>query len=311
MPVRRKIVLDYLVYVLVRLFVCVVQAIRLETRVAIADTFAWLACDVLRLRGKVVDENLRHAFPDLDARQRRRVTRQMWRHLILLVLEVAHVPRKVHSTNWRKFVCVKNVEPLLRAFLENRPVVVVTGHFGNFEVGGYMLGLLGFPTHSVARTLDNRHLNDFLARFRGATGQHIIPKNGGYDQILEVLGGRGTMAFLADQAAGPKGCWVDFFGRQASTYKAIALLALEHDAPIAVCYARRLDRPMQFEMVVSGIMDPRDTDGQVASVKELTQWYTHKLEEAIRENPEQYWWVHRRWKDTRKEKTKPPSKAAA
>ena len=308
---RRKIVLDYLVYVLVRLFVCVVQAIRLETGVAIADTFAWLACDVLRLRGKVVDENLRHAFPDLDARQRRRVTRQMWRHLILLVLEVAHVPRKVHSTNWRKFVCVKNVEPLLRAFLENRPVVVVTGHFGNFEVGGYMLGLLGFPTHSVARTLDNRHLNDFLERFRGAPGQHIIPKTGGYDQILEVLGGRGTMAFLADQAAGPKGCWVDFFGRQASTYKAIALLALEHDAPIAVCYARRLDRPMQFEMVVSGIMDPRDTDGQVASVKELTQWYTHKLEEAIRENPEQYWWVHRRWKDTRKEKTKPPSKAAA
>ncbi len=308
---RRKTVLDYLVYVLVRLFVCVVQAIRLETGAAIADTLAWLACDVLRLRGKVVDENLQHAFPDLDASQRRQVTRQMWRHLILLVLEVAHVPRKVHSTNWRKFVCVKNVEPLLLAFLENRPVVVVTGHFGNFEVGGYMLGLLGFPTHSVARTLDNQYLNDFLERFRGATGQHIIPKNGGYDQILEVLGGRGTMAFLADQAAGPKGCWVDFFGRQASTYKAIALLALEHDAPIAVCYARRLDRPMQFEMVVSGMIDPRDTDGQVATVKELTQWYTHKLEEAIRENPEQYWWVHRRWKDTRKEKTRPPSRAAA
>lgn len=165
-----------------------------------------------------------------------------------------------------------------------------------------MLGLLGVPTHSVARTLDNRYINDFLERFRGATGQHIVPKNGGYDQILEVLGGKGTMAFLADQAAGPKGCWVDFFGRPASTYKAIALLALEHDAPIAVCYARRLDRPMHFEMVVSDMIDPRDTDGQVATVKDLTQWYTHKLEEAIRENPEQYWWVHRRWKDNRRKK---------
>lgn len=308
----RKKVLDYLAYVAVRLFICVVQAIRLETGIAIADTFAWLACDVLRLRGKVVDENLRHAFPDLNAQQRRQVTWKMWRHLILLVVEVAHVPRKIHHTNWRKFVRVRNVAPLMRTFLENRPVVVVTGHFGNFEVGGYMLGLLGFPTHSVARTLDNRYINDFLERFRGATGQHIIPKNGGYDQILEVLEGRGTMAFLADQSAGPKGCWVDFFGRPASTYKAIALLALEHDAPIAVCYARRLDRPMHFEMVVSDIIDPRDTDGQLATVKDLTQWYTHKLEEAIRENPEQYWWVHRRWKDNRKKKKKKtPATAAA
>jgi KDO2-lipid IV(A) lauroyltransferase len=89
------------------------------------------------------------------------------------------------------------------------------------------------------------------------------------------------------------------------------LLALEHDAPIAVCYARRLDRPMYFEMVVADIIDPRDTDGQVATVKELTQWYTHKLEEAIRENPEQYWWVHRRWKDTRPKKKPAAQKAAA
>ncbi len=308
---RRKTVIDYLLYLVVRVFICVVQAIRLETGIALADAFAWLACDVLRLRAKVVDENLRYAFPDLEEKQRRQLARRMWRHLILLVLEIAHVPRKIHHTNWRKFVRVRNVEPLLRLFLENRPVVVVTGHFGNFEVGGYMLGLLGFPTHSVARTLDNQYVNDFLEQFRGATGQHIIPKNGGYDQILEVLASRGTMAFLADQSAGPKGCWVDFFGRPASTYKAIALLALEHDAPIAVCYARRLNRPMQFEMVVSDIIDPRDTAGQVATVKDLTQWYTHKLEEAIRTNPEQYWWVHRRWKDTRTKKKTPPMKAAA
>ncbi len=299
---RRRLLLDYLTYAVVRLFICIVQAIRLETGVAVAGLFAWLACDVLRLRGEVVDENLRHAFPHLDERRRRQMTREMWRHLVLLLMEVAHVPRKVHCTNWRKFVRLRNVEPLMQAFLKNRPVVVVTGHFGNFEVGGYMLGLLGFPTHTVARTLDNPYLNDFLERFRGATGQHIIPKVGGFEQILEVLNGGGTMAFLADQAAGPKGCWIDFFGRPASTYKAIALLALEHDAPIAVCYARRLERPMHFEMVVSDLIDPRDTDGQVGTVKELTQWYTHKLEEAIRETPEQYWWVHRRWKDTRKKK---------
>ena len=136
-------------------------------------------------------------------------------------------------------------------------MVLVTGLFRQLEVGGYPLGLLA--SHPQRRpTLDNKYLNDFLERFRGATGQHLIPKEGGYDQILRS-GRGGTMAFLADQAAGPKGCWVDFFGRPASTYKAIALLALDvADLPSAT----RLDRPMHFEMVVSEIIDPRDTKGR-------------------------------------------------
>ena len=79
--------LDYLVYVLVRLFICVAQAIRMETGQLLADWLAWLACDVLRLRSKVVDENLQHAFPELDPAERRRLARRMWRHLLLLVLE--------------------------------------------------------------------------------------------------------------------------------------------------------------------------------------------------------------------------------
>ena len=307
---RRNLVLDYLVYLLVRVFICVVQATRIETGREMAKWLAWLAGDVLKLRGKVVDENLRHAFGELSDEERHRLTRDMWEHLFLLVLEVAHVPRKIHETNWRKFVKLRGVDQLVRVFLAGRPTIIVTGHFGNFEVGGYMLAMLGYPTFSVARTLDNQFVNDFVSRFRGNTGQHIIPKQGGYDQILDVLGSRGTMAFLADQAAGPKGCWVDFFGRPASTYKAIALLALDHDAPIAVCYARRRDRPLSFEMVVGGIIDTREESNGVDSIRELTQWYTKHLETGIRQNPEQYWWVHRRWKDNRRRRPNQPKKAA-
>jgi KDO2-lipid IV(A) lauroyltransferase len=183
--------------------------------------------------------------------------------------------------------------------LGGRPVIIVTGHFGNFELGGYALGVLGFPTFTVARNLDNAYLDRYLARFRGATGQFLIPKNGGYDQILAVLSQGGTLAFLADQHAGDKGCWVEFFSRPASVHKAIALLALEHQAPLAVCYARRLDEPMRFEMVTCGLADPRQAP-ELGTVRDLTQWYTHKLEEAIRTVPEQYWWVHRRWKAPQK-----------
>jgi Kdo2-lipid IVA lauroyltransferase/acyltransferase len=304
----RKNILDYLAYAAVRILICVAQAMPLETGRSLARACAWLMNDVLHMRAKVVDENLAHAFPDLPPAARLELARRMWEHLFLLVLEVAHVPRKIHETNWRKYIKLRDVAPLMRMLISDRPVIVVTGHFGNFELGGYALGILGFPTFTVARNLDNPYLDRYLAGFRAATGQHLIPKNGGYEQIEQVLGGGGTMAFLADQYAGDKGCWVEFFGRPASAHKAIALLALEHDAPVAVCYAQRRDRPMQFEMVTQGLADPRDARGDLGTVRDITQWYTGQLEQAIRSAPEQYWWVHRRWKDTRKKK---PAQRAA
>ena len=294
---QRGRVVDYLVYVVVRVLICMVQAMRIETGHRLAKGLAWLFAEVLRIRRNLVDENLRRAFPEMSQTERQRLTRRMWEHLFLLVMEVAHAPRKIHETNWRQYVRLKGVRPLVEILLSERPVVIITGHFGNFELGGYILGLLGYPTYSVARPLDNPYLHQFVDRFRRLTGQHTIPKQGGYDQMLEVLASGGAMAFLADQAAGPKDCWVEFFGHPASTHKAIALLSLQHDAPMAVCYARRLGRPLQFEMVTSAIADPRDADDGVASIHALTQWYTTELEQAIRESPDQYWWIHRRWKE--------------
>jgi Kdo2-lipid IVA lauroyltransferase/acyltransferase len=304
---RRQIV-DFLVYVVVRILICVVQAMRLETGWRLARRLAWLFCDVLRIRAGVVDDNLAHAFPELSATERLQLARRMWEHLFLLVLEVAHTPRKIHETNWRDYVQLTRDDQLVRFMLDDRPVLIVAAHLGNFEVGGYVLGILGFPTYTVARTLDNPYLDQFVNRFRGGTGQRIIPKNGGYDQIVEVLASGGTMTFLADQYAGAKGCWVEFFGRPASAHKAIALLTLDNHARMSVSSVRRLDRPMLFELNNYVMIDPHEASSSVSTVRELTQWYTTRLEELIRGAPDQYWWLHRRWKDTRAKK---PEKKAA
>jgi Kdo2-lipid IVA lauroyltransferase/acyltransferase len=305
---RRQRIIDFLVYVVVRTMICVVQATRLETGQRCARGLAWLFCDVLHLRAKVVDENLAHAFPKMTPAERLDLARRMWEHLFLLVLEVAHTPRKIHETNWRQYVRLTNEAELVRQLLDDRPMLVVAAHLGNFEVGGYVLGVLGFPTYTVARRLDNPYLDAFVNRFRGGTGQHIIPKVGGYDQITAVLARGGTMTFLADQYAGTKGCWVEFFGRPASVYKAIALLALDNNARISVSVSRRLDRPMRFELNNYAMMDPKDVGNSLGTIRELTQWYTARLEELVRQTPDQYWWLHRRWKDTRKKK---PQKKAA
>lgn len=307
---QRKRIVDFLVYSLVRVLICLVQALRMETGRMLGVLLARLFCDVLRIRAEVVDENLAHAFPALTRAHRKQLARRMWEHLFLLVLEVAHAPRKIHETNWRRYVTLRGEKRLVSLLLSDRPTLIVAAHFGNFEVAGFVLGILGFPTYTVARTLDNPYLDRFLNRFRAATGQHMIPKSGGYEQILEVLARGGTMTFLADQYAGPKGCWVEFFGRPASAHKAIALLALDNDAPLAVCSTRRLARPLHIELNTVGVADPRDSGDEVSSIGHLTQWYTRRLEEFIARTPEQYWWLHRRWKDTRAPRRRRPRAAA-
>src|SRR5882724_3948674 len=124
-------VTDYAVYVLARIFICVVQTLRMETCEALARGLAILSCDIVGFRGALVDDNLTCAFPQLSADQRRQLARRMWEHLVLLVVEVAHTARKIHETNWRDYVTFHNPVVLASALLDDRPLVLVSAHFGN------------------------------------------------------------------------------------------------------------------------------------------------------------------------------------
>ena len=290
-------VTDFLVYLGVRLFVCTIQAMRLETCRTIAGYLATLACDILKLRRSVVEDNLRIAFPELNDRQRRTLVWSMWEHLFLMVAEIAHAPRKIHRSNWKKYMVTADVKKVITFLLDQRPKVIVAGHFGNFELSGYVLGMFGFPTFTVARPLDNKYLDNFVNDFRSRTGQYMLPKQGSSPEIEKLLAEGGVLGVLGDQAAGVKGCWVEFFGRPASTHKAIALFSLANQAPLALGYAIRTGGPLQYEIGFQDIADPVDDPaGELASVRPLTEWYSQRLEKLVRRAPEQYWWLHRRWK---------------
>ena len=302
---------NYLAYLVVRFFVCLLQAVTIETCHRFAIGLAWLLTDVIPLRRDVIDDNLRHAYPDLSPSGRRKLTRDMWEHLFLMLAEIAHFPRKVHETNWRDYIRFKNEAQMMRELFQNRPRVFASGHYGNFELAGYTLGLFGFPTFTVARPLDNPFLDRWINHFRALKGQYVLPKNGSAQEAAALLEGRGTLGVLADQHAGNKGCWVTFFGRPASTHKAIAVFALSNDAPLMVGYARRLGRPMQYEMGMETLIDPATMDPDLKNVAALTQWYTDVLERIVRVAPEQYWWMHRRWRDDRGPKKRAAQQAAA
>lgn len=299
LQVRKKLkkwLTDWLTYFALRVFLCVVQALPIETCGQLSSWLAWLACDVFRIRHAVTEENLRNVYPHWTDEHRHRVTWRMWEHLFLLVCEIAHVPRKIHETNWRRFVKLHRRRELVGYLLDPRPLVIVSGHFGNFELASYMSGMLGFPTYAVARPMDNPHLHRYIKRFRESKGQFVLPKDGSAEKIQHVLDSGGTLALLGDQDAGPKGCWVEFLGREASCHKALAVFTLSAGAPLVVSYAVRTTGPMQFELGLEGVVDPETMDDSLGGVKPLTQWYNLMLEQMIRRTPEQYWWVHRRWK---------------
>lgn len=288
--------LDYAAYVAVRTAVCFIQALSLETCAAWSRRLAWVLWHVVRIRRRLVKDNLRAAFPQLTADQRQAIALAMWEHLLLMVCEIAHAPRKIHRSNWRRHLSMPQMAMMVRRFLDRRPVIIISGHLGNFEMGGYLLGLHGFPTHTIARKLDNPHLDRWVNDFRAATGQYMLPKEGSGERITELLRGGGTLVLLGDQHAGESACWVDFFGRPASTHKAVALFTLAAVAPTATGCVFRTGGPMQFVMRVADLVDPAEPGFAHGSAPALAQWYTRCLEGLVREAPGQYWWLHRRWR---------------
>jgi KDO2-lipid IV(A) lauroyltransferase len=296
---------DYAVYLLVRILVCVIQILSFEAGCAFARFLAWLAYRLDRRHGQAALENLQHAFGDqLTAADRDRIVRAVYGHFCRLVIEIIHLPRRLHIQNWRDYLELHNGRQLVGSLLSGRPLLIVTGHFGNWEMAGYALGLLGFTSYAVARPLDNVYLDDFLRQFRERTGQKLLAKKGDAGQMQQILKDGGVIATLADQDAGQRGLFVDFFGRPASTHKAIALLALEFQVPLQVVLATRVGEPMRYQLRAEELILPEAYEGKSNAIRDITQRFTAALERGIRRAPDQYFWLHRRWKHQPQKKVK-------
>jgi KDO2-lipid IV(A) lauroyltransferase len=128
------------------------------------------------------------------------------------------------------------------------------------------------------------------------TGQTMLDKNADFDKIQATLANGGVLSIVGDQDAGSRGVFVNFFGRPASTFKSIALLSLEFSAPISVFGAARVGDPMYYHVYLEDVIMPEEYNDRPDAVKAITERFTAALERMIRRHPEQYFWLHRRWK---------------
>lgn len=298
---QRKLWLDWLVAMLVRSAVCVLQALPTSFANGAAELMAKLAYRIDKRHRRVAAENVGFAFPEKTADEIDALVRRCFRHCGLLLIEIALLPRKLQVENWRTYADLIPADRILDCLLSDRPLLIVTAHFGNWELAGFTLGRLGFKTFAIARVLDNPYLETFLKRFRQATGQTIIAKKDDFERLAAVMMSGGKVATLGDQDAGPRGVFVEFLGRPASSHKAVALLAMQFDAKMIVIGVTRTAENFQrglgrYEIICEESIDPRDYSTRPDAVKAITQRYHDALARLIRRHPEQYFWLHRRWK---------------
>jgi KDO2-lipid IV(A) lauroyltransferase len=241
--------------------------------------------------------NLSRSFPDMPEKQREEMAKRSMQQLFMLFVEVLFTTRLVRIDTFAKYVSLDNFGDTLRLLMnKNQGVIMLTGHYGNWEILGYVLATLGFETTSIARPLDNKYVNEWLLGVRERKGQKIIAKKGATTEVVDVLTNHGAVGFIADQNAGTKGIFVDFFGRKASTYKSIGLLAMEYKVPVVIGYARRLNNRFHFKVGAQDIIWPADWENEASPLQYITQRYTKAIEDMVRADPGQYLWVHRRWK---------------
>ncbi len=291
--------INLLVYLGFRVLTFIFHLFPINANLRTARFFGWLWYRTIRRHRELAREHLRRAYGDsLSEREIDRIALKSCQQMAMMAMELLFTPRLVTPWTWSRYIRVgPEVAGPIRYLLENKTgVILVTGHYGNWELIGYAMACVGLDVAAVMRPLDNPYLNDYTVRTRAAGGLKLIYKKGMTEIAEEILAKGGSVGFIADQNAGSKGLFVDFFGRKASTYKSIGLLARQHNVPIMVGCARRISNKLQYELEVTRIIHPHEWQGKDNEVLWITQEYTKAIEQFVRKDPTQYLWVHRRWK---------------
>ncbi len=249
-----------------------------------------------RFRRALVEKHLRMAFPEHDDAWIRRVARAAYAHLgreAIATIRLARMSREdvVRRTKVRGF------DELQAALQRGRGLVLVTGHVGNHEIGAAALAARGIPLDVVAQRQANPLFDAALIESRERLGLSVIDRFQAIRLGIKTLRQGRVLGFAADQNAGKAGAFVPFFGRPASTHRGPALFAVKTGAPLFLGSALRIGHAYDIqveEIEVDRTGEPDDV------VYRLTLAFTQRLEEVVRANPEQYLWLHRRWK------TRPP-----
>ncbi len=287
----------WLFYVVVRAVFALMHCFPINWNLRTARGLAWVWGRVLPRHRRIAVSHLTTAFGDeRSAEEISEMADQCLESVAMFVVEAVCLPRLISPVTWPSYIRVKNLETAIDVLLSGRGAVLVTAHYGSFEIVGHLLAAQGFDITAIMRPEDNFYLNRFLVNSRRMLGLKLLDKKGAAAGAEGLLRSGSLVAFIGDQDAGRKGMFVDFFNKPASTYKSIGLLAMTAEVPILVGYGRRLGGVAKYEVGIDRVIHPEEWADRDDPLRWITEEYTKSFERFIREEPSQYWWVHRRWK---------------
>jgi len=245
-------------------------------------------------------ENLRFAFPDWTTEQRKAAIQGMVRQLGWMGAEFAHFPSYTKG-NIDRIVLLDGFENYATAQARGKGVLFLTGHMSAWELAPFAQALFGHPLHFLARAIDNSRLDALVSRYRCMSGNLPIEKNQSARAVLKVLRAGGTVGILADHnTVLSEGVFVDFFGIPACTTAGLARFALHTDAAVVPGFLHWDAAIQKYRLCFEPAVEVSRTGDDPRDIQENTQRFTRVIENYVRRHPDQWLWLHRRWK------TRPP-----
>jgi KDO2-lipid IV(A) lauroyltransferase len=252
-----------------------------------------------RLR-RTAEKNLELAFPEQSEHERRRLLRGSFENLGRLLAVFSHSTDSDQQT-LKDLIEPQGLEHLESAQASGRGVILFTGHIGGWELSSFGLSLLGKPLSFLVRRIDNPKIETLVDRMRIHCGNRTIDKRSAAREMLQILRQGGVLGILVDlNTLDREALFVDFFGVQASTTFIVAKLALRTGAPVLPVFAPWDKERKKFLLLIDEPVAFALSGDEVQDVRALTQAYTSVVEKYVRRYPDQWLWIHRRWK------TRPP-----
>ncbi|MFH1897264.1 MAG: lysophospholipid acyltransferase family protein [Candidatus Desantisbacteria bacterium] len=241
----------------------------------------------------VARENLCTVFKDKKIQEITSITRRVYINLGQSLAEFFYIPW-IDKEFVNRFVSITGKEYLDKALLQGKGVINVMGHFGNWEWINPVYRVFNYPLTAVAYPQNNKLTNEVINQYRTSSGAVIVTNDEPYKNLVGVLEKGEVLVLVADQDAGSHGIFVDFLGKQASTAKGPAILALRTQAPIIVtCLIRK---GSGYQMIISEPLKLVKTGNWKEDVLINTRLWCKALEDYIYQYPDQWFWLHRRWK---------------
>lgn len=223
------------------------------------------------------------------------IAKGVYRHMGIVAAEFFELPW-ITKDNLHKWVEFEGLENYREALNKGKGMLSIVAHFGNWEMMPVVFPLVAKPTNIIYRPLDNPVLENLITWVRSRHGNTLIAKEGAGRSIIRLLQKNQLFGILSDQnVAAREGVFVDFFGRPACTGLGLAILAMRSGAPVLPVFMPRMSNG-KYKLIFQAPVDIDDTGDYETDIHSNTQRFTKVIESIVRQYPEQWFWLHQRWK---------------